>query len=139
MSDNSLNNKLVAIVRIRGRVNVRGSIAETLERLNLKRVNNCALVRVNDSYYGMIKKCNDYVSYGEIDAAILAKMLKKNGISADAKALVDGGDLAAIKDAMPFRLHPPRHGFRSTKLGFRQGGNLGYMGDAINGLINRMI
>ena len=139
MSDNSLNNKLVAIVRIRGRVNVRGSIAETLERLNLKRVNNCTLVRVNDSYYGMIKKCNDYVSYGEIDAAILAKMLKKNGISADAKALVDDGDLAAIKDAMPFRLHPPRHGFRSTKLGFRQGGNLGYMGDAINGLINRMI
>ncbi len=139
MSSKSLNNKLVAVVRIRGRVNVRGSIAETLTRLNLKRVNNCALVRVTDSYYGMIKKCNDYVAYGEIDTETLAKLLKKNGIDVDAKTMVEGGDLAAVKDTMPFRLHPPRHGFRSTKLGFKQGGNLGYMGGAINGLIGRMI
>ena len=29
---------------------------------------------------------------------------------------------------MPFRLHPPRHGYRGTKLPIKQGGYLGYNG-----------
>ena len=48
-------------------------------------------------------------------------------------------DAAKLKELMPFRLHPPRHGFRSTKLSIKQGGNLGYNGEKINALITRMI
>ena len=39
-----LDNKLVAVVRVRGRIGVRRSINETLSRLNLTRVNSLALL-----------------------------------------------------------------------------------------------
>ncbi len=138
----SLDNKLVAIVRIRGRVNVRSDITETLERLNLKRVSNCALVKVNDSYMGMINKCSNYVAYGEIDEPTLGSLLERRGKGEgiDAKSLMDGSfDSKELKKMMPFRLHPPRHGYKSTKLNVNQGGSLGYMGADINKLIARMV
>ncbi len=140
MKADSLNGKLIAVVRIRGRVNVRGSITETLNRLRLKRVNNCTLVRMTDAYNGMLKKCSNHVAYGEIDSETLSKLIARGELKADAKALMDGtADMSALKESMPIRLKPPRHGFRSTKLGFGQGGDLGYMGAEINNLIKRMV
>lgn len=142
MKDDSIKDKLVAIVRIRGRVNVRSDITETLNRLRLKRVNNCALVHVTDSYHGMIEKCSNYVAYGEIDEATLTKMLAKRGagLNLDAKELINGKvDPKKLSEDMPIRLHPPRHGFKSTKLSVTQGGDLGYQGSKINSLIARMI
>ncbi|MCL4371695.1 uL30 family ribosomal protein [Candidatus Marsarchaeota archaeon] len=136
----SIKNKLIGVVRIRGTVNVRGSIAETLERLRLKHVNNCTILKVSDSYEGMLNKCNNYVAYGELSEDTLGKLLKKAGFDAAPKELIEGkADMSKLKELMPIRLHPPRHGYKSTKLGFKQGGNLGYMGDEINGLIKRMI
>ena len=37
-------NQLLAVIRVRGTVKVRASIAETLDRLRLKRVNNLVLI-----------------------------------------------------------------------------------------------
>jgi len=140
MKKNSLNNKLVAVVRIRGRVNVRSDIAETLKRLNLKRVSNCTLVKVNDAYNGMLNKCSNYVAYGEIDEPTLSRLIGRHGEGLDAKELLGGKfDAEKLKEQLPFRLHPPRHGYKSTKLNFRQGGSLGYMGSEINKLIVRMV
>ncbi len=140
MKDESINNKLVAIVRIRGRVNVRSDITETLNRLRLKRVNNCALIKVTDSYHGMIEKCSNYVAYGEIDEPTLSKLVSKRGEGLDAKELLSGTfDQKKLTEHMPLRLHPPRHGFKSTKLNVKQGGDLGYLGAKINTLISRMI
>ncbi len=134
-------NKLIGVIRIRGRVNVKGNIAETLDRLRLKRVNNCTVMRVDDSYYGMLKVCSNYVAYGELNEDVLGKLLDKAGVAeVKPKELIDGSyDVKKLKEFMPIRLHPPRHGFKSTKLGFKQGGNLGDMGTEINGLISRMI
>ncbi len=143
MKKNSLGNKLVAVVRIRGRVNVRSDITETLNRLNLKRVSNCTLIKVNDSYNGMLNKCSNYVAYGEIDEPTLNKLLEKRskGLSAkDAKEILEGKfDAEKLKEELPFRLHPPRHGYKSTKLNVKQGGSLGYLGNDINKLIVRMV
>jgi large subunit ribosomal protein L30 len=134
------NDKLVAVVRIRGRVNVRSDITETLNRLHLKRVNNLALVRPTPSMSGMILKCANYVAYGEIDEPTLSKLLAKHAKGVDGKDIMSGKlDSAKLKEMMPFRLHPPRHGFKSTKLSIKQGGNLGYNGEKINALITRMI
>ncbi|MDE1857379.1 MAG: uL30 family ribosomal protein [Candidatus Micrarchaeota archaeon] len=138
MKENGLNGKLIAIVRIRGRVNVRSDIKETLERLRLPRVNNCSIVKMNDSYYGMLKNCVNHVAFGEIDEATLKKLLEKRAEGLDIKQ-VESGDTKAMKEAMPLRLHPPKHGYRSTKLSVKQGGSLGYMGSGINNLIGRMI
>lgn len=141
MKKNSLDSKLVAVVRIRGRVNVRSDITETLKRLNLKRVSNCTLIKVNDAYRGMLNKCSNYVAYGEVDEATVAKLLERNKIEdLSAKELMEGSyDYDKLKERLPFRLHPPRHGYKSTKLNVRQGGSLGYMGNGINSLIARMV
>lgn len=135
------NDKLVAVVRIRGRVNVRSDITETLDRLHLKRVNNCALIQLpNPSMQGMIHKCENYVSYGEIDEITLTKLLEKHAADLSAKDVLAGKyDAVKFKELMPFRLHPPRHGYKSTKLSVKNGGDLGYKGIEINKLIARMI
>jgi len=135
----SMNGKVIAIVRIRGTVGVRKSIAETLSRLRLKKVNNCIVLRVNSSYDGMLRKCKDFVAYGELDESMLNKLLTKNGLENFANGLSDGKDQNELKEHMPIRLHPPRHGFKNTKKSFVSGGSLGYMGTAINELIGRMI
>jgi large subunit ribosomal protein L30 len=132
--------KLVAVVRIRGRVNVRSDITETLERLNLKYVNNCVLFTMTSSYRGMLNKCINHVTYGEIDEPTLEKLLAKKAEGLTAKELMDGKyDPIKLKAQMPLRLHPPRHGYKSTKLSFKQGGSLGYQGAEINKLISRMV
>ena len=66
-----IENKLLAVIRVRGRVGVRHDIAETLSRLNLKYVNNMAILFGTKSNIGMIKKCNDFITYGEINREIL--------------------------------------------------------------------
>lgn len=140
MKKNPLKDRLVAVVRIRGRVNVRSDIAETLNRLNLKRVSNCTLLKINDSYNGMLNKCVNYVAYGEIDEPTLARLLERHAKGLDAKELLNGKyDAEKVKGYVPFRLHPPRHGYKSTKLHYKQGGSLGYMGNDINKLITRMV
>ena len=131
---------LVAVVRIRGRVNVRSDITETLNRLHLKRVSNCALIKQTPSLHGMIHKVENYVAYGEIDEPTLTKLLAKHAKSLTAKDVMAGKyDAAKLKEMMPFRLHPPRKGYKSTKLSIKNGGNLGYNGAEINRLIARMI
>ena len=140
MKKRVLNNKLVAVLRIRGTVNVRGDITETLKRLNLKRVSNCTIIRVTDSYDGMLKKCSDYVAFGEIDEPTLTKLLERHAKGFTAKEIMEGKyDVEKFSACIPFRLHPPRHGYKNTKRNVNQGGSLGYMGPKINELLGRMV
>ncbi|HPP45642.1 MAG TPA: 50S ribosomal protein L30, partial [Methanomassiliicoccaceae archaeon] len=45
-----------------------------------------------------------------------------------------------LKDVKPvFRLHPPRQGYEGVKRTFTTGGALGYRGEKINALIERML
>jgi len=89
MAKKELENKLIAAIRVRGRVNVRESIRNTLERLNLKRVNNLALIKGTSSTIGMLHKCNDYITYGEVSKDTLAKLFAKKGIALDDKSISD--------------------------------------------------
>jgi large subunit ribosomal protein L30 len=132
--------KLIAIVRVRGKVKTSHDMEETLKRLRLNRVNNCVVVKSVPSYKGMIKKCQNHIAYGEIDSEVLEKLVTKHLPDVDAKAVASGKiDITTLKESMPFRLHPPRHGYKSVKLGYNQGGSLGDNGSDINKLIKRMI
>ncbi len=140
MTDN-LENKLLAVVRVRGTVGVRRSITETLSRLNLKRVNNMVLLYGSKSNLGMIKKCNDFVTYGEVDPDFVGKVLERKGIKADREdvsALASGKKPAAEITEMPIRLHPPVKGYEGIKTSYSRKGALGYRGAAISKLISRM-
>ena len=141
MKQAELMGKIVAAVRVRGRVNVRWDIAEALVRLNLKRVSNCTLLKVNDAYLGMLKKSANQIAYGEVDEPTLGKLVSKFKLNVDPKALISGKmDAAELSEMMPLRLHPPKHGYRaSVRLNVKQGGAVGYMGKNINTLLNRMV
>ncbi len=114
--------KKLAIILIRGLVDKRGDIRDTLKFLNLKRKNNCAVFEDTPSIKGMITKVKDLVAWGELNEETLASLAPK------------------LKDGI-VRLQPPRGGFerKGTKVSFNNGGALGYRGEKINDLIRRMI
>ncbi len=152
---------MYAVVRVRGQVNVRASIEDTLKMLRLHRINHCVVLEDNTHNRGMIQKVKDYVAYGVIDAETLIQMLKNRGrleggsrltdeyISANtdfesiedfAQALYE--NRATLKDVPKlkpvFRLHPPRKGHAGIKRSAQMGGVLGNHGEEINVLLNKM-
>ncbi len=152
---------MYALVRVRGNVNVRGSIDDTLKMLRLHRVNHCVLLSDSPQNMGMMQKVKDYVAYGVISPDTLTEMLNNRGmlqggekltneyiventkfasIEAFSQAVCDGS--AALKDVPKlkpvFRLHPPRKGHAGIKRTVQQGGVLGNHGEDINQLLKKM-
>lgn len=120
-----MSEKKLAVIRIRGLVNIKRTVEDTLEILRLYRKNYCVILENRPEIVGMLKKAKDYITWGEIDEEILKLLIDKRG----------------EKDKKFFRLHPPRKGFerKGTKKTFSVGGALGYRGNKINDLIKRMI
>ena len=157
--------KLYFAVRIRGAPGMRGKILDTLKMLRMHKVNHGVLIWGNPSYKGMLVKCKDYITYGEIDEKTLIRLLRVRGriegnkplteehvrnltkyknFREFAKALLNGEiqyrdrDIYKIKPV--FRLHPPRKGHRgSIKKHYSEGGTLGNIGIYINELIHKML
>ena len=152
-------------VRIRGAPGMKHVILDTLKMLRMHRVNHGVLIWGEVSYVGMLKKCKDYIAYGEIDEKTLLSLLRARGkvegnkpltdehiknltkykdLKELTKALISGeiqyrtNDIFKIKPV--FRLHPPRRGHRGTiKKHYREGGTLGYVEQYINVIIYKMI
>lgn len=152
---------MFAVIRIRGTAQVRKTIADTLDFLRLKRVNNCVILPETKEYFGMLKKAKDYIAWGNISKETLTKLIQNRcKIIGDKKidekslkeitgfdsfekfsdALIEGKiklrDYEQIKQV--FMLNPPRHGFKATKLPFPRG-DLGNRKENINELLERMI
>jgi large subunit ribosomal protein L30 len=70
---------MFAIVQIRGTVNTRREIKDTLKMLRLHHINHCVLVPDTPEYLGMVRKVKDFVAYGEVDAETLATILSTRG------------------------------------------------------------
>jgi large subunit ribosomal protein L30 len=130
--------------------------------LHLTRNNHAVLIDDRPSYLGMIKAAQDYLTYGELSKESVASLIKKKGRLAGNKRLTDEyaqkvghKSLEELADAVSscrveywklrgiqpvFRLHPPTKGFKGKiKKGFGSGGELGYRGENINQLLNRML
>ena len=153
---------IYAVIRVRGSVNIKSDIKDTLKMLRLNRINHCVLLPKTEGYSGMLQKVKDYVTWGEIVPQILAKMIIHRGrligdkkisdkyikantkfksIMSFAKAISEGDTkYQELKDIKPvIRLHPPRKGHKGVKKSYKLGGALGYRGEDINKLIERMI
>lgn len=151
-----------AVIRVRGQPDVNYNIQHTMTLMNLNRVNHCVIVPENDSTKGMLQVVKDYCTWGEVDEATLAEMLrarakivgdndltdeylKENSEFADidalAKAIIENDcklkDVEGVKPVI--RLHPPVKGYEGNKRSFKNGGALGYRGAAVNDLIKRML
>ena len=155
-------NTVIAVVRLRSSIGMRQEIRDTLDMLNLTRINHAVIIDKRPTYMGMLQKAKDAITWGELDAPTLARLLRKRGrlvgdkplteeyvakhtkyktIDKFAKAVIDSkaslADIPRLKKV--FRLHPPSKGFRgSIKRPYKQDGELGYRGHAINDLIKRM-
>lgn len=151
-----------AVIRLRGKHDLRVDVEDTLKMLHLTRQNHCVIVPQDPTYTGMLKVVKDFVTWGEVDEQTLAKALLRRGRAVGDKPIDDAfikahsgyksvwdlshavakgeARLKDVKDLRPvLRLHPPVKGLRAVKRGFNDGGDLGYRGKAINQLIERML
>lgn len=151
----------LAVIMVRGGINVRRDIKETLRMLCLTRVNHCVIIDDDSSRQGMLQKTKDFVTWGEVKPGVLEHLLRKRGRLPGDKRLTDElvksktkfssiGELAtaicggeAGPDVLPglkkvFRLTPPHKGYKSTKRSVKDRGDLGYRGELINELILKM-
>ena len=152
----------VIVIRVRATVGVRGDIQDTMKLIGLNRVNHAVILPMNDSYKGMLQKIKDYCTWGEADEETVAQMISVRGRAVGDVAIDDAyvaahssfGDVAGLAKALAsgdakvkdvegmkpvFRLHPPVKGYEGNKHSFKEGGALGYRGQAINDLVRRMI
>ena len=144
---------MLAVIRIRGKLDKSKEVKETFERLRLRRKHVCVLLPENESNKGMIHKVKDFVTYGEINKETLKELLEKRGkLAGDNKitslkedfidSLMAGKAKLADAGIKPlFRLAPPRQGFGKIgiKKGFAEKGALGYRGKEINALLKKMM
>ncbi len=155
-------NARIVVIRLRSSIGLRQDVKETLLTLNLSRVNHAVIIDKRASYLGMLQKAKDAITWGEVDAPTLTRLLQKRGrlegdnpLTEDymtrrtkyksiedfaSSILTFKAELADVpKLKKVFRLHPPSKGFRgSIKLPYRQTGELGYRGNEINLLLKRM-
>lgn len=110
----------------------------------------------------MLKTAQNFITWGEVSKETIATLLKKRGRLAGNKNLTDEyaqklgfktlDDLAEaifnckveywkLPGVQPyFRLHPPTKGFKGKiKKSYSMGGELGYRGEKINALLERMV
>jgi len=151
----------LAVIRVRGVSDIFHEINETLDMLHLKRNCHATLIDNRPSYLGMLKKAQNYVTWGEVSKENVLSLLKKKGRLVGNKKLTDRyaqevgyeslDDMAEAvfqtkveynrlpKIKPVFRLHPPSRGFKGkVKRSYGAGGVVGYRGETINTLLERM-
>lgn len=154
--------KCLAVIRVRGTINVRREISDTLRMLHLVRNCHATLIDNRPSYLGMLQKVHNYVTWGEVSKEVIVLLLRERGRLIGNRRVTDEyaqkigfksiDDLAEaiynlkvefqkLPDIKPvFRLHPPSGGYGgSIKKSYKAGGVTGYRGEAINDLLKRMI
>lgn len=152
----------LGVIRVRGRPERSEEQARTLKLLRLNAPNHATIIPDDDAHRGMVRKVEHFITYGEVTSEGVLGLLRERGRAPGNKPLTDeyveentgfssleelaeaivGGEaklnkLDGIKPV--FRLHPPRGGYENNNRHFTEGGTLGYRGDEINALIERML
>ena len=152
-----------AVVQVRGEVNRQQDVQDTLDMLNIHKVNHATVVPDTDTYRGMITKVNDFVAFGEPTADVLETVLEKRAeplegrqsdvdeewltehtkyddFGALAEALLDEETTLREQGLSPtLRLHPPRGGHDGVKHPTKEGGQLGkHTTEEIDDLLEQM-
>jgi large subunit ribosomal protein L30 len=130
--------------------------------LHLTRNNYAVLIDDRPSFLGMLKTAQNHATWGEISKETVNALIKAKGRFVGNKKLTDEYAQSAgfksldelaeavfncsieywrLKNVQPvFKLHPPTKGFKGKiKRSFTVGGELGYRGEKIGELVERMI
>ncbi|MEM0359808.1 MAG: 50S ribosomal protein L30 [Candidatus Diapherotrites archaeon] len=152
---------MFAVIRVRGSIKVNAKMEKTLAMMNLNRVNRLTLLPEEEKTKKLLKKAENYVTWGEISKETLARVLEKRGktsiekkISLDtlkekninsfeelAEKILEGKKPRDFGLKPFFALKPPSKGYERAgiKKPYAIGGALGYRGKEINQLIERMV
>lgn len=124
-----MSNK-IAVILIRGLVGIRIDIKDTLKSLKLNKKHACAVIEESPVTWGMLKKVQDFVTFGSINDETLKELQDKRG-----RPDLEGN----IQNV--FFLAPPVGGFerKGIKKAYTIGGALGDRKENINALIKKMI
>ncbi len=116
--------KKIAVILLRGLIGMNTDIRDTLRMLNLQKKLSLAIVEDNPVTKGMLQKCKDYITYGEISEETLKELNEKRPT-----------------ENKFYSMHPPKGGFerKGIKKSFSEKGALGYRGEKINDLIKKMM
>lgn len=111
---------MIAAVQIRGHIGARQGVKDTLKMLHLAKKHAAIVLEDNPVNRGMLQKVESFITYGEVSDEMAEKI----------KKLYTGTKSA--------HLHPPRGGYKSIKRSFKQKGDLGYRGEEMEKLVERM-
>ncbi len=137
-----------AVVQVRGEVNLSQDVQDTLEMLNLGRVNHCTFVPETPAYEGMVKKVAEVTAFGSPSEETVATLLRRRAEPATGSEAIDDAwvssetpydDVESLADALlaeettlaevglspVLRLHPPRGGHDGLKRTRANGGVIG--------------
>jgi ribosomal protein L30/L7E len=116
---------LIAVIRIRGAPKMSNEMEQTLHYLHLPRRHSCIIIANNPTTLGMIKKVQNYITWGEVTDDVVKQL--------ESKALKN-------KAKNSFGLKSPRKDMarKGIKLPRGSGGALGFRKD-MGKLITRMI
>ena len=138
----------IAVVLVRGMVDVTTPVKDTLAMLRLHRKNYCVVLPNTAVVQGMLHKVKDYVTWGLISDDVYAKLMAARGEEwkareSDSKGTYVYGylEINGKKYKPYFRLNPPRKGFgrKGIKVSFKAGGALGDRSEKMDDLIQRML
>ena len=147
-NNTSKSSSKLVVVLVRGLVGIKKPIRDTLKMLRLTSKNTCVVVVNNPVYLGMLKKCKDYATWGDIDEETFKKLVSKRGKEFLGREKDSKGkytykfmEYEGKKYKPYFTLNPPLKGFgrKGIKLSFKLGGALGNRGDKMKDLILRML
>lgn len=138
----------LAVVLVRGLIDMNQPLKDALRVLRLHRKNHCVIVADNPVSRGMLNKVKDYVTWGEISSETYTELVERRGKEFKARQ-TDGKkkysyatiEFKGKKYKPYFALNPPLKGFgrKGIKVAFRAGGALGNRGEKMNDLIKRMM
>ncbi len=152
----------IVVVRVKGHAKIGHAAVQTMNQMKLNRPNHCVVLPETSTTRGMLQNVKDYVTWGEAGHDLIARLLHQRGevaggarltdayvkenskftsILSFAKALEKGeARMADVKGLKPvIRLPPPRKGYESTKKTVVDHGAIGYRGENMGKLLDRML
>jgi len=160
--------KVAIVVRIRGINQIHPRSKKILQLLRLRQLNNAVFVRLNKATLQMLKIVEPYIAWGYPNLKTVRELIYKRGfakINGNRVPILDNSviesrlgnkgiicieDLiheiftaganfpAANRFLWPFKLNPPRGGFRSITNHFISGGDFGNRENQINQFVQSM-
>ena len=161
--------KVAFVIRIRGIIGMSPKTKKILQLLRLRQLHSGVFVKLNGATIQMLRLVEPYIAYGTPNLKSVRDLLYKRGfakvnkqrVPIDNNAVVEKVlgkyDIICVEDLIheiytagphfkeaanflwPVKLSSPTGGFKAKLLHFNEGGDAGYRGEKIHGLIKQMI